>query len=87
VRQYAGLADVLTKAFGVPAILADVLRQVRGISDAYIYGSWAARHQGQPGPRPVGATIREADWLNSGAGSFHETIVSRPMLRLAPATG
>jgi predicted nucleotidyltransferase len=26
---------------------------VTGITDAYIYGSWAARHAGQPGHRPV----------------------------------
>jgi DNA-binding transcriptional ArsR family regulator len=51
---YDGLADVLTRAFGVPAVLAEVLRPVRGIDDAYIYGSWAARHDGQAGHRPVG---------------------------------
>jgi predicted nucleotidyltransferase len=110
---YAGLADVLTKAFGVPAVLADVLRPVKGISDAYLYGSWAARHEGQPGRRPVGdidvlvlgepdrdqlyealsaaekrlgrpvqATIRDAGWLDSGSGSFHDTVTSRPLLRL-----
>jgi DNA-binding transcriptional ArsR family regulator len=115
---YAGLADVLTKAFGVPAVLADVLRQTSGISEAYIYGSWAARHDGRPGPRPVGdidvlilgepdrdqlyaalsaaearlgrpveATIREAGWLKSGSGSFHATITSRPMLKIATAAG
>jgi DNA-binding transcriptional ArsR family regulator len=50
---YAGLADVLTRAFGVPAVLAEALRQVSGIDEAYIYGSWAARHEGHPGPRPV----------------------------------
>jgi len=50
---YAGLAEVLTRAFGVPAILADVLRGVPGVGHAYIYGSWAARHAGQPGNRPV----------------------------------
>jgi DNA-binding transcriptional ArsR family regulator len=51
---YAGLADVLTRAFGVPAVLADALRDIGGITAAYIYGSWAARHEGQPGQRPVG---------------------------------
>jgi DNA-binding transcriptional ArsR family regulator len=51
---YAGLADVLTRAFGVPAVLTEALRHVSGIDDAYIYGSWAARHDGQPGQRPVG---------------------------------
>lgn len=50
---YAGLAQVLTRAFGVPAVLAEALRPVRGIIAAYIYGSWAARHEGQAGQRPV----------------------------------
>jgi DNA-binding transcriptional ArsR family regulator len=111
---YAGLADVLTRAFGVPAVLTEALRPVSGIDEAYIYGSWAARHSGQPGRRPVGdidvlvlgepdrdrlyeavgqaesrlgrqiqATVRDADWLGSGSGSFHESVTSRPMLKLA----
>jgi DNA-binding transcriptional ArsR family regulator len=50
---YSGLSDVLTKAFGVPAVIAQVLQRVTGISGAYIYGSWAARHEGQAGRRPV----------------------------------
>ncbi len=110
---YAGLADALTRAFGVPAVLAEALRHVEGISAAYIYGSWAARHAGQPGRRPVGdidvlvlgapdrdqlyealsaaeqrlgrpveSTIRDSAWLESGTGSFHETVTGRPMLRL-----
>lgn len=28
--SYAGLADILTRAFGVPAVLAEALRHVRG---------------------------------------------------------
>jgi predicted nucleotidyltransferase len=111
---YAGLADVLTRAFGVPAVLADALRDVGGVDEAYVYGSWAARHSGKSGRRPVGdidvlvlgepdrdrlyeavsaaeqrlgrevqATVRESGWLNSGSGSFHETVTSRPMLKLA----
>lgn len=51
---YAGLADILTKAFGVPAVVADVLRGIDGIEEAYIYGSWAARHAGEAGQRAVG---------------------------------
>ena len=113
---YAGLAEVLTRAFGVPAVLAEALQPVHGIAAAYIYGSWAARHEGQTGQRPVGdidvlilgepdrdrlyaalsdaeerlgrpvqATIREADWLDTGSGAFHDTVISRPLLRL-PST-
>ena len=106
---YSGLAEILTRAFGVPAVLAEALRDVNGITAAYIYGSWAARHEGQPGQRPVGdidvlilgepdrdqlyaalstaeerlarpvqATIRDRDWLESGSGAFHDTVTSRP---------
>jgi DNA-binding transcriptional ArsR family regulator len=111
---YAGLADVLTRAFGVPSVLAAALQQVNGIETAYLYGSWAARHAGQPGLRPIGdidilvlgqpdrdklydvlgtaesqlgrsvqATIRDTDWLDSGSGSFHDSVTSRPLLQLA----
>lgn len=111
---YAGLADVLARAFGVPAVLAEVLRGVDGITGAYIYGSWAARYKGQTGQRPVGdidvlvlgepdrdqlyaalstaeqrlarpvqVTIRDHAWLESGSGSFHDTIANRPLVRLA----
>lgn len=110
---YRGLADVLTKAFGAPVLLAEALRNVKGIERAYIFGSWAARHAGQPGQRevadidvlilgspdrdqlygalqpvenrlgrPVQATIRDRDWPEAGSGSFHETLMSRPMLEI-----
>lgn len=115
---YAGLAEVLTKAFGVPAVIAKVLSPIEGITDIYVYGSWAARHQGHSGPRPVGdidvlilgapdrdqlytalsdaetrlgrpvqATIREPGWLESGTGAFHDTLTSRPMVRVALPPG
>ena len=42
---------MLTRAFGVPAVQTEVLRDVSGITAAYIYGSWAARHADL---RPVG---------------------------------
>ena len=107
---------MLTRAFGVPAVLAEALGPIAGISTAYVYGSWAARYQGQVGLRPVGdidvlilgapdrdqlysalsdaeqrlgrpvqATIRDAGWLESGTGSFHDTVASRPILQLALA--
>jgi hypothetical protein len=91
---------------------------VSGITAAYIYGSWAARHEGQAGQRPVGdidvlvlgdpnrdrlyaalstaeqrlarpvePTIRDGAWLESGSGAFHDTITSRPLVRLALPSG
>lgn len=50
---FEGLAQVLTRAFGVPAALAAALAPLGGISDAFIYGSWAARYVGSEGRRPV----------------------------------
>jgi DNA-binding transcriptional ArsR family regulator len=46
------LATILTYAAGLPARLAFVLRDVRGVRSAYIYGSWAARRSGEIGPHP-----------------------------------
>ena len=114
---YAGLAEVLTRAFGVPAVLTEALQPVPGIIAAYIYGSWAARQEGQTGQRPIGdidvlilgepdrdhlyaalstaenrlarpvqAAIRDPAWLDSGTGTFHDTITSRPLLKLALAS-
>ena len=50
---FEGMADVLTKAFGVPSVLSDALAPVAGIAEAFIHGSWAARFSGLPGDRPV----------------------------------
>lgn len=108
---FEGLANVLTRAFGVPAVLAEALGPVDGISEAYVFGSWAARYLGVEGQRPVEdidvlvlgepdrdelyqhvekaatrlgrpvqITVRDTDWLVAGEGSFHDTIVSRPLV-------
>lgn len=108
---FEGLSQVLTRAFGVPAVLASALRPLEGISEAFIYGSWAARYLGSEGQRPVEdidvlvlgepdrdqlyaaielveprlgrpaqVTVRDAEWLARGEGSFHDTVLSRPMV-------
>ena len=51
---FAGLSDVLVKAFGVPWVIGQELARVKGIDAAYVYGSWAARFSGEDGDRPVG---------------------------------
>lgn len=51
---YAGLTDVLLKAFGPPVVIGAELDSVPGIDEAVIFGSWAARYHEQQGPRPVG---------------------------------
>ena len=46
------LTELLALTYGPAAILADLLVSVDGIDEAYIYGSWAARYAGEPGPVP-----------------------------------
>jgi DNA-binding transcriptional ArsR family regulator len=110
---YEPLTELLVRSFGVPSVLAEALRDVDGIEDAYVFGSWAARWAGEEGVRPVAdidvlvlghpdrdvlyvaaaeagrrlgrdvqVTVRGSAWLESGSGSFHETVRSRPMVRL-----
>lgn len=50
---FDGLAEVLVRAFGVPAVLGAALDGVDKIASAYVFGSWAARYEGGGGKRPV----------------------------------
>ena len=94
-------------------MIGHALKGITGVDEAFVYGSWAARHAGELGHRPVGdidllilgqpdrdalyvalapaeerlgrpiqVTIRESGWLESGTGSFHDTVATRPRLRL-----
>lgn len=38
--------------YGPVALLPDVLAGMSSVREAFIYGSWAARRQGEPGPAP-----------------------------------
>jgi predicted nucleotidyltransferase len=46
------LADLLAVTYGPLPVLTDLLSGVAGVDAAYIYGSWAARYRGEPGPPP-----------------------------------
>ncbi len=46
------LSQLATMAFGPPIVIGEEFAAVDGIETIYIYGSWAARHQGEPGPTP-----------------------------------
>ena len=39
-------------AFGPPLVIGEEFGSVDGIEAIYIYGSWAARQRGEPGPTP-----------------------------------
>lgn len=46
------LRSILVQTIGVLGRLAGVLQDVEGLDEAYVFGSWAARYAGEPGPPP-----------------------------------
>lgn len=46
------LRQLVTMAFGPPSVIAEEFATVAGIEAVHIYGSWAARYHGEPGPPP-----------------------------------
>jgi predicted nucleotidyltransferase len=46
------LTELVLRSFGPAAVLARELGAVDGIQRAEVFGSWAARYRGQPGPPP-----------------------------------
>jgi hypothetical protein len=46
------LAELLSLTYGPAVVIPNFLAGVPGIHAAYIYGSWAARHAGEPGDAP-----------------------------------
>ena len=46
------LTDLLAVTYGPLPVLTDLLAGTEGVSAAFIYGSWAARYSGEPGPVP-----------------------------------
>jgi len=49
---FSELQSLLTKTIGPKVVIENHLEGIAGIDYAAIYGSWAARFQGQPGPQP-----------------------------------
>ena len=46
------LRALFAKVYGPPQILSELLADVSGLSESFIFGSWAARYQGEAGPAP-----------------------------------
>jgi DNA-binding transcriptional ArsR family regulator len=51
------LTDLLAVTYGPLPVMTELLQCVEGVEDAYIYGSWAARYQGEPGPVPADVDV------------------------------
>lgn len=46
------LGDLVALTYGPAAVLGELLAAVKGVDQAYVYGSWAARYAGEAGPPP-----------------------------------
>jgi DNA-binding transcriptional ArsR family regulator len=51
------LTDLLAVTYGPLPVLSDALAQVPGVEEVFIYGSWAARYSGEPGPVPADVDV------------------------------
>ncbi len=49
----ADLQAMLAKTIGVPSLVSSALAHVGGVDEAWLYGSWAARYEGEAGPPPA----------------------------------
>lgn len=77
------LTQLLLVSFGPSVIASDELARIDGIEEAYIFGSWAARYAGHPGPSPqdldvlvIGSPDRDAVYA---AADRIERRVGRPV--------
>ena len=48
----APLSELLLRGLGPKQLLGDALLEVPGVEAAFIFGSWAARYEGENGPAP-----------------------------------
>jgi len=58
------LTDLLIRSFGPKQVIAEELADVAGVTEAYLFGSWAARYAGHEGRPPLDVdvlVIGEAD--------------------------
>jgi len=78
-RLLRPLTDLIAGTYGPVPVVADVLHGTPGIEAAYIYGSWVARHDGEPGTQPrdldvlVVGTAARVD-LNEAAAAAEERL-------------
>ena len=49
---YRPYSEIILATYGPPAVLGQEFANVRGIDQILIFGSWAARYEGEPGRAP-----------------------------------
>jgi predicted nucleotidyltransferase len=64
---YGDLCGLITKTLGPAAVLARALVGISGVDAAAIFGSWAARYQGEPGDAPADVDLLVIGTPDTGA--------------------
>lgn len=78
-RLLRPLTELITGTYGPVPVVTEALRGVQGIDEAYLYGSWAARYNGETGAQPrdidvlVIGTAARGD-LNEAAAAAEDTL-------------
>jgi hypothetical protein len=49
---YSAVRQILLATYGPPAVVAEEFQNIAGVDAVVLFGSWAARYLGQPGPAP-----------------------------------
>lgn len=82
------LQGLLAKLYGPAAELRTVLREVKGLETACIFGSWAARWHGEVGPPPndidllvIGEVSHDAVWTAAARASNNIGLEVTPVIR------
>jgi DNA-binding transcriptional ArsR family regulator len=56
-RAASPLTQLLALSFGPLVVLGEAFANVTGVHSVHIYGSWAARYSGEPGPPPADVDV------------------------------
>ncbi len=85
------LAELLATTYGPLPVLERELSGVPGVREAYLFGSWAARHEGAPGPVPHDVDVlvvgtADADDLDQAAQRAEAVLLREVnVVRIRPA--
>ena len=75
------LTELLTLTYGPSAVLPSLLAGLRGLRRAYIYGSWAARRLGEPGPFPADVDVLVVGTVSSRAAAKVQATATEALRR------
>lgn len=66
---YAAVRGIVLYAYGPVAVITPMIAGLEGLVAAFVYGSWAARLQGEPGPEPIDIDVLLIGDVSSRASS------------------